>query len=104
MGTGTLRADRKYVPQELWVPSVVKKQSMGWSDWRMHSSGKLCCVVWIDKKPVLLLSSHAQPLSAEGENPIVQRKVKGGCKPIKTVPMHLQYQKNMRGVDSADQL
>lgn len=48
MATGTLRSDGKYVPRDMWAKENLKNKVMGWCDWRMHSSGKICCMVWKD--------------------------------------------------------
>jgi hypothetical protein len=61
--------------------------------------------VWKDKKPVLLLSTHAKPIVSEGEEiPRVPRR-NGEDRPMmKTSPVHLEYTNNMRGVDIADHI
>jgi len=61
-------------------------------------------MVWKDNTPVLLLSTHAEPIPLAIEGICIQRKEKGGPKPVKSRPMHVQYQRNMHGVDSFDQL
>jgi hypothetical protein len=53
---------------------------------------------------VQLLSTHAEPIPEEGSKPYVWRKIGGKRKKVRTGPMHLQYTRNMRGVDAADQL
>jgi hypothetical protein len=104
MGTGTLRANRKYVPRAIYAKTITKKQKMGWVDYQMHEEGKLCCMVWKDKQAVVLLSTHANPVPPLGSKLFVRRKIGGMKKKILTTPMHLQYTENMRGVDAADQL
>jgi hypothetical protein len=104
MATGTLQANRKYVPRSMYSKTITKKKTLGWMDFRMHEEGKICCMVWKDKQAVVLLSMHAEPLPAAGSKPFVQRKIGGRKKKVKTGPMHLQYTWNMRGVDAADQL
>lgn len=104
MATGTLRADRKYIPKSMFAKSVTKNQKMGWLDYRMHRSRKISCAVWKDKKNVLLLSTHAEATSPPGTKQYVLRRVGGIRQKIETGPMLLQYTQNMRGVDTADQL
>jgi hypothetical protein len=104
MATGTLRGNRKYVPQAMFAKKVTKKQTMGWIDYRMHAERKICCTVWKDKQAVVLLSTHARPISEPGKKEFVRRKIGGKKKKVITGPMHLQYTRNMRGVDTAGQL
>jgi hypothetical protein len=104
MATGTLRANRKYVPRSMYAKKITKKKTLGWVDYRMHEEGKICCMVWKDKQAVQLLSTHAEPIPEEGSKPYVWRKIGGKRKKVRTGPMHLQYTRNMRGVDAADQL
>ena len=93
MATGTCRSDRKYLPKEMFAKAVTKKQDIGWVDYRMHESGEVCCAVWKDKTPVLLLSTHAEPISPPGTKQFVYRKFGGKKKKVPTGPMHLQYTK-----------
>jgi hypothetical protein len=104
MVTGTLRWNRKYVPKAMFAKTATKKKEIGWVDYKMHREGKICCVVWKDKQPVVLLSTHAEAVPPPRECPCVWRKFRGRRRKVKTGPMHLQYTRNMRGVDTADQL
>jgi hypothetical protein len=88
----------------MFEKKVTRNKDIGWVDYRMHEEGDICCVVWKDKKPVVLLSTHALPLAPAGERPFVWRKFGGKKKKVRTSPMLLQYTRNMRGVDIADQL
>jgi hypothetical protein len=104
MATGTLRGNRKYVPRAMYAKKNTRKQNLGWIDYRMHRERKVCCMVWKDKQPVVLLSTHASPISEPGVRDFVRRKIRGKKKKVRTGPMLLQYTRNMRGVDTADQL
>jgi hypothetical protein len=104
MATGTLRGNCKYVPRNMFAYNITKKKDIGWIDYRMHEEGNICCAVWKDKQAVRLLSTHAEPISRPGCKHFVYRKIGGKRKKVRTGPMHLQYTKNMRGVDAADQL
>ena len=54
---------------------------------------------------MLLLSTHANPLSTDSSNPeTVPRRVSGVKKDIPTSPVHKAYTQWMRGVDVSDQL
>jgi hypothetical protein len=75
MATGTLRANRKYVPRAMYDKNITKKQTMGWMDYRMHEEGQICCMVWKDKQEVRLLSTHVEPIPEEGMKPFVRRKI-----------------------------
>ena len=36
-------------------------------DWCTHDTRSLSCMVWKDKRPILLLSIHSKPIVSEGE-------------------------------------
>jgi hypothetical protein len=67
MAIGTLRGNRKYVPRSMFSKEVTKRKEIGWMDYRMHREGKVCCVVWKDKKLVVLLSTHTHPVAPPRE-------------------------------------
>jgi hypothetical protein len=67
--TGTVRSSRIGLPQALADKKAWAKKPQGSLGWLMHSSCKISCVTWVDKKPVLLLSTHANPLSIDPSNP-----------------------------------
>jgi hypothetical protein len=71
----------------------------------MHQSHHMAVVVWKDKKPVLLLSTHAIPIGYPCM-PVPTEPRRNGAEreDIMTSPMHLEYTTNMCGVDVADQL
>jgi hypothetical protein len=69
----------------------------------MHE-GIVCCAVWKDKQAVRLLSMHAEPISRPGCKAFVYRKIGRKRKKVLTGPIHLQYTRNMKGVDAVDQL
>lgn len=72
----------------------------------MHSFKKIACVMWKNKKPVLLLSTHNVPIQAPCEAPVVTVPRRDGRvrKPIQTSPILLEYTTHMSGVDAANQL
>jgi hypothetical protein len=102
MATGTLRENRKYVPRAMFAKKISKSKDISWVDYRMHREGKVCCAVWKDKQPVVLLSTHAEAVPPTGIRQFVWRKFEGRRKKVRTGPMHLQYTRIMRGVDAAD--
>ena len=103
--TGTMRSNRIGVPIVLRNTKACKWEEQGWMDWRMHESRTMSSVVWKDKKPVLLLFTHAQPTISPGLHvPTVPRRNRAIREDIPTSPMHLEYTTHMRGVDVADQL
>ena len=97
---GTAKADCKGLPPCFTNKRDNGKHNQGWYDFRFHSLGKL----WMDKKPVLLLSTHALPRSLAEKPLYVWRLVDGAKEKIPTTSIHLEYTKDMRGVDVADQL
>ena len=71
----------------------------------MHCKGDMCCMVWVDKKSILLLSTYVYSLSPDLEYPIiVPRFSNGKTTNVPTSPIHLEYIQKMRGVDVNDQL
>ena len=79
------------------------KNIQGTMNWRMHDSKILSCVVWKDKKLVLLLSTHTKPIVSEGEETLIVPRRDGEDQPLtKTSPVHLEYTNNMRRVDVAN--
>ena len=70
----------------------------------MHEEGKVCRMVYKDKQAVRLLSTYAKPILATSTKPFVSRKIGGKKKKVCTSPMHLEYTRNMKGVDVTDQL
>jgi hypothetical protein len=104
-GTGTVRSNRVGLPQAMANSGIWKGKPQGSLGWRMHRSRKITCVTWVDKKPVLLLSTHANPLSTDANNPkTVPRRDGAQRREIPTSPVHKAYTKWMRGVDVSDQL
>jgi hypothetical protein len=90
---------------ELADTKEFNKNVQGTMNWRMYESHKVSCVVWKDKKSVLLLSTHAKPVPSEGEEiPTIPRRNGAERPDIKTSPVHLEYTTNMRGVDVADHI
>jgi hypothetical protein len=100
---GTVRSNRVGLPVQLSDTKEFNKNVQGTMDWRMHDSREVSCVVWKDKKSVLLLSTHAKPIVSRGEEiPTVPRR-NGEDRPlIKTSPVHLEYTNHMCGVDVVD--
>jgi len=73
--------------------------------WCMHSSRQIGCVVWVDRKAMLLLSSYFTLLPRLGEEcPIVPRWMHSEEKQIVMSHVHKGYMKFMRGVVIADQM
>jgi hypothetical protein len=103
--TGTIRSNRIGLPLCLKNTKAFNRNPQGTLDWRMHSSRKIACAIWKDKKSVLLISTHAKPLALPCEViPKVPRR-NGADRPlISTSPAHLEYTTKMRGVDVADHL
>jgi hypothetical protein len=65
----------------------------------------MACVLLKDKKPVLLLSTHALPIGLPCVPvPTVLRSNGAVWEDIMTSPIHLKYTTHMRSVDVVDQL
>ncbi len=102
--TGTVRSIRIGLPCMMKEKKEFAKSTQGTLDWRMHDDSKICAVMWKDKKPVCLLSTHARPITLPNETVEVPRRDGAVCKMVKTSPIHLQYTTYMRGVDRANHL
>ena len=74
--TGTVRTNRIGLPTALAKKSLYTKCTQGHLDWRMHKSKQLSIIVWVNKKPVLVMSTVVPPIhGASEECPVVQRRV-----------------------------
>jgi hypothetical protein len=98
--TGTVRPNRIGLPLHLRNTKAWKKCEQGHIEWAMHDSRLMGCVMWKDKCPVLLISTHAYPIGF----PCVPRdevpRWNGAVREkIPTSPMLLEYTTFMRGVD-----
>jgi hypothetical protein len=104
--TGTMRSNRVGIPEEFKdTKSFNGRATQGELEWRMHDSRGIGCVLWKDKRPVLLLSSHAQPIGFPCQPVDVVPHRNGAIRDeIHSSPMHKEYTTYMRGVDVADQL
>jgi hypothetical protein len=104
--TGTMRTNRIGLPADLKDTKSFKRSSQGTTEWRMHSSRSISCVMWKDKRPVLLNSTHARPIQPPCERLIITVPRRNGSvrENIQTSPILLEYTTDMRGVDVADQL
>jgi hypothetical protein len=103
--TGIVRSNRIGLPSHLRNTKAWKRCEQGHIEWAMHDSRFMSCVMWNDKCPVLLISTHANPIGF----PCVQRdevpRRNGAVREkIPTLPMLLENTNFMRGVDVADQL
>ena len=103
--TGIMKNNRVGLPHFLCNTKECHKNVQGTFDWQMHESRSLSCVVWKDKRPVLLLSNHSKPIVFEGKVvPSVPQR-NGEEKPmIETSPLHLEYTTSMRSIDIAHHL
>lgn len=103
--TGTIRCNRVGLPLELKTLKDWKNSPQGTLHWKMHKSRGISCVLWKDKRLVLLISTHALPIDFPCVPvPTVPRRDGALRKPIPTSPIHLEYTTHMRGVDVADKL
>ena len=103
--TGTARSNRIGLPTHLKTAGNFRRSPQGHLEWRMHCHRGMSCVMWKDKRPVLLLSTHANPITSPDEPQVVVPRRNGAIREdIPTSPILLEYTKYMRGVDVADQL
>jgi hypothetical protein len=106
--TRTMRSNRMGLPSDLTNLSNWNRVDQGTLEWRMHTSNNIACVMWKDKRPVLLISTHAIPVQAPCIHlkllTTVPRRNGADWDSVPTSPIHLEYTTHMRGVDVADQL
>jgi hypothetical protein len=103
--TGTMRSNRVGLPLELKNTRAFSRVPQETLEWRMHESRTISCVLWKDKKPILLISTHAMPIGYPCEPVITVPRRNGPIREdIHTSPIHHEYTTHMRGVDVADQL
>jgi hypothetical protein len=103
--TGTMRSNRVGLPLELKNTRAFSRVPQGTLEWRMHESRTISCVLWKNKKPVLLISTHAMPVGYPCEPVITVPRRNGPThEDIHTSLVHHEYTTHMRGVDVADQL
>ena len=106
--TGTMRSNHIGLPLVFQNLRTWDRSNQGTLEWRMHSSRGLSSVVWKNKRPVLLLSTHAPPIQPPCLHPklLVTMPRRNGAirEAIHTSPIHLEYTTHMRGVDVADEL
>lgn len=91
-GTNTLRFNCISLPSDLKDKKVWKKEDEGTISWCMHCTGELCCIVWVDKKLMLLLSIHKEPLSLDLEQMLMMLRSFNGVEiDVPTSAVHLEY-------------
>jgi len=104
--TGTIRCNRIGLPDVLKNTKAFNREAQGTLEWRMHESRRMCVILWKDRKPVLIISTHERPVQFPCEFPLVTIPRRSGstCHEIPSSPMYVEYTTYMRGVDVADQL
>jgi hypothetical protein len=103
--TCTIRSNRVGLPLALKDRGAFRNATQGTLEWRMHENCKMACVLWKDKKPVLLLSTHAIPIGYPYMPvPTVARRNMTEREDVMTSPIYLEYTTHMCGVDVVDQL
>jgi hypothetical protein len=104
--TGTMRSNRIGIPLDFKdTKSFNRMATQGDLHWCMHESRGIGSVLWKDKRPVLLISTHAQPIGFPFQPVDVVPRRNGAIREdIQSSPMHKEYTTYMCGVDVADQL
>ena len=97
LACGTVRANRRGLPANL-LPRNIRLQR---GEFRLAQKDDLMYSVWMDTKPVLILSNYHSP-AARGT---VERRNAQGVRGPVVVPKALgDYQVHMKGVDLCDQM
>jgi hypothetical protein len=101
--TRTVRSNRIRLPQHLKNTKLWKRCEQGHIEWAMHESRNTSCMMWKDKCPILLISTHTKPVGfpcvPQDEVPRRNGAVR---KNIPTSHVLLEYTTFMRGVDVVD--
>ena len=103
-GTGTVRPNPVRLPLDLKNMKSFKNVPQGHTLWRMYDFQKVACVMWKDKKPVLVISTHAWPIQAPCQFPVIMAPRQHGAmrEGIPTSTILLEYTTYIQGVDIAD--
>jgi hypothetical protein len=106
--TRTMRSNRVGLPSDLRNLRTWDRSVQGTLEWKMHASRGLACIMWKDKRPVILISTHAVPVQPPCTHPnlLVTIPCRNGAMrdAVHTSPIHYEYTTYMRRVDVADQL
>jgi hypothetical protein len=104
-GTGTMRSNCIGLHPDMRKIKEFRRRGQGDLNWFMHSSRKMCSVLWKDKMPILLLSTHAPPITPGNPRDCTIPRRDGARRPdIPTSPVLQEYTTNMRRVDVADHI
>ena len=98
MACGTYRTNRAGLPQDLTDKTTLKQMVRG--DCHMRQKGNTTAVVWMDKKPVYVLSSAHQSTTLS----VKRKNQDGSTTEVKCPTSVAEYNRYMGGVDLHDQL
>ena len=103
---GTVRANRIGLPEDLRNTKSFKNVPQDTTIWEMHDDRHICCVMWKDKKPVFLISTHEVSIQAPiFAHVVVVPQSRGAVwELIQTTSVLLEYTTFMQGMDVVDQL
>ena len=80
------------ITYRVWDTKKFKKEKQGSLAWKMHSFCYVSSMMWIDKKVVVLLSSHALLVDPPNVSRIVVAQKSGAIEEyVCSCPMHLKY-------------
>ena len=103
--TWTNRSNRIGLLSQLKNTRTWKRCVHGHLEWTMHRSQRLSCVMWKDKCPLLLISTHALPIGFPCVPVHIVPQRNGAVREeVPTSPLLLEYSTFMRGVDVVDQI
>lgn len=98
--TGTVRKGSKGFPASLAGFQATHPAPPRHTRGEMHRRREICALVWMDSRPVWLLSTAVNPIDPKC---VAQRWIHRERVEFPTSPVLLQYQANMRGIDVCDQ-
>jgi hypothetical protein len=93
---GTVRADRKYLPEDF-----ATEEDMEAGESEIWQSNNSVATIWQDKRPVRFLSTCCEP---EGDEMVKRRRKKEGVLSLNCPPAAKLYTKYMGGVDRSDRM
>jgi hypothetical protein len=91
--TGTMRSNCIGILHDFKDTKSFNKMAMqGELEWRMHESHGIRSILWKDKRPLLLISTHAQPIGFPCKPVDVVPRRNGAIREdIQSSPMHKEY-------------
>ena len=103
--TEIVRTNCISLPSSLKNTRAFKRMDQRHMELLMHEDCVISCVMWKNKCPVLLFSTHTTPIRSPCEDRDMKPRKRGAIrKQVFTSSILVEYTKHMKGVDVANQL